>query len=121
MEVLGVFNGMNMLGDDGKIYPMPQNYCSKSKLVEGDRLKMIVCDAGIFFKQIELVKRLNFIGEAKKTDKGIIVMRENKHYKVSDTVCRYYKIKQGDTIMAVIPKFNYAEYCAIEGVIENNN
>ena len=31
----GVFDGQMMLGPDGKSYPIPANYASKSKLVEG--------------------------------------------------------------------------------------
>ena len=34
----GVFDGQNMIGPDGKQYPVPANYASKSKLVEGDVL-----------------------------------------------------------------------------------
>ena len=29
----GVFDGQNMVGSDGKTYPVPANYASKSKLV----------------------------------------------------------------------------------------
>ena len=32
----GVFDGQMMMGPDGKNYPIPANYASKSKLVEGD-------------------------------------------------------------------------------------
>ena len=32
----GVFDGQIMVGPDGKTYPVPANYASKSKLVEGD-------------------------------------------------------------------------------------
>ena len=35
----GVFDGQVMLGPDGKNYPVPTNYASKSKLVEGDIMK----------------------------------------------------------------------------------
>jgi hypothetical protein len=30
----GVFTGEGMLGSDGNIYPVPQNYASKSLLVQ---------------------------------------------------------------------------------------
>ena len=32
--VEGVFTGESMLGSDGNIYPIPQNYASKSLLVQ---------------------------------------------------------------------------------------
>ena len=34
----GVFDGQNMVGSDAKTYPVPANYASKSKLVQGDIL-----------------------------------------------------------------------------------
>ena len=36
--VEGVFDGQTMIGPDGKSYPVPANYASKSKLIEGDIL-----------------------------------------------------------------------------------
>jgi hypothetical protein len=49
----GVFDGQNMVGSDGKTYPVPANYASKSKLVQGDILKLTIGDDGAFlYKQI---------------------------------------------------------------------
>lgn len=49
----GVFDGQTMVGPDGKNYPVPANYASKSKLVEGDILKLtIASDGGFIYKQI---------------------------------------------------------------------
>jgi len=49
----GVFDGQNMVGSDGKIYPVPANYASKSKLVQGDILKLTIAEDGTFlYKQI---------------------------------------------------------------------
>ena len=42
----GVFDGQNMVGSDGKTYPVPANYASKSKLVQGDILKLTISDDG---------------------------------------------------------------------------
>ena len=51
--VEGVFDGQIMIGPDGKSYPVPANYASKSKLVEGDILKLTIADDGGFiYKQI---------------------------------------------------------------------
>ena len=44
----GVFDGQNMVGSDGKTYPVPANYASKSKLVQGDILKLTIADDGTF-------------------------------------------------------------------------
>src|SRR6266568_3308870 len=54
----GVFDGQNMVGSDGKMYPVPANYASKSKLVQGDILKLTITDDGSFlYKQIGPIPR----------------------------------------------------------------
>ncbi len=51
--VEGVFDGQGMVGGDGMRYVVPENYASKSKLVEGDMLKLIVkAEGSCVFKQI---------------------------------------------------------------------
>ena len=58
----GVFDGQTMIGPDGKNYPVPANYASKSKLVEGDILKLTISDDGGFvYKQIGPVARRQII------------------------------------------------------------
>src|ERR1700752_2142545 len=59
----GVFDGQNMVGPDGKQYPVPANYASKSKLVEGDVLKLTIADDGSFiYKQIGPIERRKVLG-----------------------------------------------------------
>ena len=59
----GIFDGQIMIGPDGKNYPVPANYASKSKLVEGDIMKLTITDDGKFlYKQIGPVERRNVIG-----------------------------------------------------------
>src|SRR3546814_887660 len=71
----GVFDGQNMVGSDGKTYPVPANYASKSKLVQGDILKLTIADDGTFlYKQIGPVPRKQVVGALKL---------ENGHYFVS--------------------------------------
>jgi hypothetical protein len=38
----GVFDGQDMIGADKKTYPVPANYASKSKIVEGSKLKCTI-------------------------------------------------------------------------------
>ena len=62
----GVFDGQNMVGSDGKNYPVPANYASKSKLVQGDILKLTIADDGTFlYKQIGPVPRVQKVGALK--------------------------------------------------------
>ena len=58
--VEGVFDGQGMVGPDGKQYSVPANYASKSKLVEGDILKLTITPRGSFiYKQIEPIEQTN--------------------------------------------------------------
>src|SRR6201990_1108478 len=62
----GVFDGQNMVGSDGKTYPVPANYASKSKLVQGDILKLTIADDGAFlYKQIGPIPRRQVVGTLK--------------------------------------------------------
>ena len=62
----GVFDGQNMVGSDGKTYPVPANYASKSKLVQGDILKLTIADDGAFlYKQIGPIPRKQVVGQLK--------------------------------------------------------
>jgi len=68
----GVFDGQNMIGSDGKLYPVPANYASKSKLVQGDILKLTIADDGAFmYKQIGPIPRKQVVGSLRL---------ENGHY-----------------------------------------
>src|SRR3990172_8798087 len=44
----GIFDGQKMIGPDKKEYKVPENYSSKSKLVEGDVLKLTIAEDGGF-------------------------------------------------------------------------
>src|SRR3989338_7742790 len=58
----GVFNGEKMVGPDGLEYNMPANYASKSKLVEGDILKLTISQDGSFiYKQIGPIERKQLV------------------------------------------------------------
>jgi hypothetical protein len=67
----GVFDGQNMIGPDNKQYPVPANYASKSKLVEGDVLKLTIAEDGSFiYKQIGPVERRKMLGLLMQDEKG---------------------------------------------------
>src|SRR3989344_9622020 len=65
----GVFDGQNMFGSDGKTYPVPANYASKSKLVQGDILKLTIAEDGAFlYKQIGPIPRKQVVGVLNQKD-----------------------------------------------------
>ncbi|MCC6643807.1 hypothetical protein IT411_03590, partial [Candidatus Peregrinibacteria bacterium] len=59
----GAFDGQNMIGPDGRVYSVPANYASKSKLVQGDVLKLTITEDGTFlYKQIGPIERKKIVG-----------------------------------------------------------
>ena len=47
-----------MLGSDGNRYPIPVNYSSKSKLVQGDKMKLTIeANGKMLYKQIMQIAR----------------------------------------------------------------
>src|SRR3989344_3836768 len=116
----GVFDGQNMIGPDGKQYPVPANYASKSKLVEGDVLKLTIADDGSFiYKQIGPVERTKVLGSLMADDKGEYkVVASGKPYKVLLASLTYFKAEPGDQVTIVLPKDKDANWGAVENVIK---
>lgn len=116
----GVFDGQNMIGPDNKQYPVPANYASKSKLVEGDVLKLTIADDGSFiYKQIGPVERRKMIGVLMQDEKGDYkVIAEGKTFKVLLASLTYFKAEGGDEVTIVVPESGDSEWAAVEHVIK---
>lgn len=112
----GVFDGQTMVGPDGKTYPVPANYASKSKLIEGDILKLTIADDGGFiYKQIGPVARRQIIGTLMQHDGAYYVEAGGREYRVLLASVTYFKAKTGDQISIIVPEDNReAEWAAIE-------
>lgn len=115
----GVFDGQSMVGSDGKSYPVPANYASKSKLVQGDILKLTIADDGSFmYKQIGPIPRKQVVG---------VLIQENGHYyvdvngrklRVLLASVTYFKAKPGDQVSVNIPEDDsHAEWAALEAAL----
>lgn len=115
----GVFDGQNMLGPDGKTYPVPANYASKSKLVQGDILKLTIADGGGFiYKQIGPVPRKQVIGTLIQRDGGYFVDVAGKEYKVLLASVTYFKGQVGDQVSVVLPEDDTdVEWAALEAAL----
>lgn len=118
----GVFDGQNMIGPDNKQYPVPANYASKSKLVEGDVLKLTIADDGSFiYKQIGPVDRRKIIGVLMQDEKGDYkVIAEGKTYRVLLASLTYFKASSGDDVTIVVPKDTDSQWAAVENVLKHN-
>ncbi len=114
----GEFDGQNMLGPDGKMYPVPANYASKSKLVEGDILKLTIGDDGSFiYKQIGPAERRKLIGTLSLKDGQYYVEAGGVDYRVLFASVTYFKAQPGDQITIVVPEEGTPEWAAVEAVI----
>lgn len=115
----GVFDGQNMVGGDGKVYPVPANYASKSKLVQGDILKLTIGDDGAFmYKQIGPIARKQVVGTLKLENGHYFVSAGGKDYRVLLASVTYFKTKPGDQVSINIPDDDgQAEWAAIEAAL----
>jgi hypothetical protein len=115
----GVFDGQNMIGPDGKTYPVPANYASKSKLVQGDILKLTIADDGGFiYKQIGPVERKQLIGTLTQREGHYFVEVSAREYRVLLASVTYFKAKPGDQISIIVPEDDTdVEWAAIEAAL----
>jgi hypothetical protein len=117
--VEGVFDGQNMVGSDGKTYPVPANYASKSKLVQGDILKLTIAEDGAFlYKQIGPIPRKQVVGALKLENGHYFVDVNGKNYRVLLASVTYFKAKPGDQVSVNIPEDDSAaEWAALEAAL----
>lgn len=115
----GVFDGQNMVGSDGKTYPVPANYASKSKLVQGDILKLTIAEDGAFlYKQIGPILRKQVVGTLKLDNGHYFVEVGDKQYRVLLASVTYFKAKPNDQVSINIPQDDVdAEWAALEAAL----
>jgi hypothetical protein len=114
----GVFDGQNMIDSDGQTYPVPANYASKSKLVEGDGMKLTITDEGKFmYKQIAPIGRRTAVGVLIQEDGQYRVLAEGKAYRVLLASVTFYRAEIGDQVTILLPEGVEATWGGIEAVI----
>ena len=115
----GVFDGQNMVGSDGKMYPVPANYASKSKLVQGDILKLTIADDGAFlYKQIGPIPRKQLVGTLKLENGHYFVDVNGKNFRVLLASVTYFKAKPNDQVSINVPEDDAtAEWAALEAAL----
>jgi len=119
--VEGVFDGLNMIGPEGKLYNVPANYASKSKLVEGDVLKLTIADDGSFvFKQIGPIDRKRLIGMLIQDEPTgeFQVLANGKSYKVLLASITYFKGEVGDEVVILAPVDKQSTWAAVENIVK---
>lgn len=119
--VEGVFDGQRMVGTDGMQYTIPPNYASKSKLVEGDILKLTIKEDGTFiYKQVGPIERDRVTGLLALDDAGnyALVLPDGKTYRILTASVTFYRGEPGDEIVALVPKGSAAVWAAVEHILK---
>ncbi len=121
----GVFDGTRMVGADGAFYPVPPNYASKSKLVEGDLLKLTISPNGSFiYKQIGPTKRKRLVGELIKRQDGETILydvfAENHVFHVLSAAITYYKGQSGDEAAILVPEDAISKWAAVDYIVKKS-
>lgn len=119
----GIFDGQNMVGPDGKQYSIPANYASKSKLVEGDVLKLTIMPDGSFvYKQIGPIERKRIVGTLIKDENSseFKVLAENKSFSVLLASITYFKGEVGDEVVILVPEKGESSWAAVENIIKKS-
>jgi len=119
----GTFDGQIMIGSDGKQYPVPANYASKSKLIEGDMLKLTITPEGSFmYKQIGPIERRRLIGIVNQdADGNYFITADGRPYRVLLASITYFKVEPGDEVTIVTPRDIDSDWASIENVIQTGS
>jgi len=120
--VEGMFNGEKMIGPDGKQYDVPVNYASKSKLVEGDELKLTITANGTFvYKQTRPVERDRLICILEQDDDlNFYAVADEQRWRLLTASVTYYKGQSGDEVIILTPKGTKSRWAAVENIIRQN-
>jgi hypothetical protein len=116
----GVFNGEKMVGPDGQEYAVPPNYASKSRLVEGDHMKLTITMYGKFiYKQIGPTERKRIIGVLYFDEATQLwtVLHDGNTYKILTASATFYRGKPGDHVVILVPKDAKSSWGAVENII----
>jgi len=118
----GVFNGEKMIGPDGVEYNVPSNYASKSKLVEGDILKLTIAGNGSFiFKQIGPIERKQIVTNLAKDEMSgdWYAIDEKNRWKLLTASVTYFHSQAGDEVVIIVPQDGVSSWAAVENVIKS--
>ncbi len=119
--VEGVFDGEHMIGEDGQKYLVPPNYASKSKLVEGDLMRLTINDRGRFiFKQKGPIERQRYVGMLTKDeqDESWKVMCNGCKYQILGASVSFYKGDPGDDVVILVPRSAPSRWAAVENIVK---
>lgn len=117
----GVFTGKDMLWADKKTYPVPANYASKSKIVEGSKLKMTIKGDGSY--QYKIINEVEFdttTGTLIKDSEHFMVISQQGIYQVLPASVTFLHAHIGDRVSIRIPRDIKATYATIDTLVPSD-
>jgi hypothetical protein len=115
--VEGVFDGVYLVTDDGQKLEVPANYAAKSRLVYGDRLKVIEEGETKLFKQIVKPERQRVEGILSKKEGKWHLLTPTGTYRVSDIAAEFNFAQINDKAIGIVPKDNLnVPYAALDKI-----
>ena len=119
-----IFDWYFMIWSDGKKYPVPLNYASKSKLIPGDVLKLrIMPDWKLVYKLISPAPRKYVKATLSKWDdwKYIAITDDWKSYYLNLAAVTYFKWKPWDELSIIVNAEWKGDFAAIEALIPQSD
>jgi hypothetical protein len=115
----GVFDGVCLTADDGSKHEVPANYAAKSRLVYGDKLKIVEEDGKKVFKQIQKPERQEVKGVLSKKEGKWYLLADQGTYKISDVAAEFNRVELNDEAVGLIPeKQTNVPYAALDKVLK---
>ena len=118
----GIFDGERMIDEVGKIYQVPSNYASKSKLVEGDPLKLYITDDGKYlYKQVGPIPRRSVRGILRNEGNHYVVDADDAEtYNILTASVTYfmslYNLQPGDAVIILVPMGKQSRWAVIDNI-----
>ena len=119
--VEGKYDGNFMQGNDGKVYPVPMNYASKTKLIPGDMLKLRIMEDGkLVYKLIAAAPKKYLKAKLSKTEEGkfIALTDEGKTYMLNQAAVTFFKGDVGNELSIIVNATEEHPAAAIEALID---
>lgn len=117
----GIFTGKDMLGADKNLYPVPANYASKSKIVEGSKLKVTIKSDGSYqYKIIDEIEFDTTTGTLIKDAEHFMIISQQGIYQVLPASVTYLQAHVGDRIAIRIPRGIKATYATIDTLVPSD-
>lgn len=118
--VESIYDGQFISGPDGRKYPVPLNYSSKTKLVWGDVLKLkIMTDGSLVYKLIGQVPRKHLKATISRDTDGryIAITTDNHKYYINQAAITFYKAQVWDEV-AIIVNEQWHDHAALEAILQ---